>query len=392
MQNETSIPKHILPVIVFSQFAGTSLWFAGNAVVPDLIEELNLLEMFVGFITMAVQSGFIIGTLAFAVLSVADRFSPIKVFLTCAILGALANFLTIFSSSFTEVMFARLVTGFFLAGIYPVGMKIASDWHKEGLGKALGYLVGALVLGTAFPHFLKYLGDDLPWRFVIIGTSVLSAIGALILFLTVSDGPFRVKRSSFKPSMFFSLFKNKNFRSAAFGYFGHMWELYTFWAFVPTLLAFYIISNPQSFINIPLWSFVIIGVGGISCTIGGYISLKKGSKFVSKISLFISGSCSLLIPFVFNAPIGIFLLLLLVWGIFVIPDSPQFSTLVAQSSESSYIATGLTIVNSIGFAITIVSIQLVNLMWAEFQNPLVFLVILIGPVIGFFSISKFKIS
>lgn len=392
MKTTTSIPKHILPVIVLAQFTGTSLWFAGNAVVPDLIKELNLLEMFVGFITTAVQSGFIIGTLVFAVLSIADRFSPVKVFLACSIFGALANILIIFSSNFTEVMLARVFTGFFLAGIYPVGMKIASDWHKEGLGKALGYLVGALVLGTAFPHFIKFLGGDLPWRFVIISTSTLSAFGGIILFLTVTDGPFRIKRSSFKPSMIFILFKNKGFRSSAFGYFGHMWELYTFWAFVPTLLAFYLIDNPESSINIPLWSFVIIGIGGISCAIGGLFSIKHGSRKVARTSLFLSGICSLLIPFSFHVPIWVFLFLLLIWGIFVIPDSPQFSTLVAQSSDSSYIATGLTIVNCIGFSITIVSIQLVNLLWAHFQNPLVFLVILIGPLIGVMNISGFNES
>lgn len=390
MQTSTSIPKHILPVIVFSQFAGTSLWFAGNAVVPDLIQELDLLEMFVGFITMAVQSGFIIGTLVFAILSIADRFSPIKVFLVCASLGALSNLLTIFASNFTEVMFARLFTGFFLAGIYPVGMKIASDWHKDGLGKALGYLVGALVLGTAFPHFLKYIGGDLPWRFVMIGTSTLALVGGLLIFLTVKDGPYRVKSRSFKPSMFFTLFRNKNFRSAAFGYFGHMWELYTFWAFVPTILAFYIITNPDTSFDIPLWSFIIIGIGGISCTIGGYISLKKGSKIVTQYALVVSGLCSILIPFAFGLPVWIFLGLLLMWGIFVIPDSPQFSTLVAQSSESSYIATGLTIVNCIGFSLTIVSIQLVNLLWTAFQNPLVFLAIFIGPLLGLISISSYS--
>lgn len=389
MPSNTKIPKHILPVIVFSQFAGTSLWFAGNAVVPDLIKELNLLEMFVGFITMAVQSGFIIGTLVFAVLSIADRFSPVKVFLICSVLGAVANFLTIYASSFTEVMLARVFTGFFLAGIYPVGMKIASDWHKEGLGKALGYLVGALVLGTAFPHFIKFLGGDLPWRYVMISTSALSAFGGIVLFLTVNDGPFRIKRGSFKPSMFFTLFKNKSFRAAAFGYFGHMWELYTFWAFVPTMLGFYIVSNDVISISISFWSFLIIGIGAASCTIGGYLSIKKGSKKVAQTSLLLSGLCCILIPFLFASPAWIFISLLLVWGIFVIPDSPQFSTLVAQSSDSSYVATGLTIVNCIGFTITIVSIQLVNLAWAHFQNPFVFLILFIGPLVGGIAISNF---
>ncbi len=176
------IPGHILPVIVFSQFAGTSLWFAGNAVVPDLIAELGLLESTVGYITMAVQAGFIIGTLVFAILNVADRISPVKVFLACSFLGAVFNALTIFGGSFLEIMSARFLTGFFLAGIYPVGMKIASDWHKEGLGKALGYLVGALVIGTAFPHFLKFAGGDLPWRFVLISTSVISFSGCTLFY------------------------------------------------------------------------------------------------------------------------------------------------------------------------------------------------------------------
>ncbi len=390
MQTQTSIPKHILPVIVFAQFAGTSLWFAGNAVVPDLIEELNLPEMFVGFITMAVQSGFIIGTLMFAILSVADRFSPVKVFLACSVAGAACNLLTIYSSNFTEVVLARVFTGFFLAGIYPVGMKIASDWHKQGLGKALGYLVGALVLGTAFPHLLKYLGGDLPWRFVLIGTSCLSVFGGLLLFLTISDGPFGSKSGSFKPKMVFQLFKNQNFRLAAFGYFGHMWELYTFWAFVPTLFGFYLISNPGLAFDIPLWSFAAIGIGGISCAVGGHISLKKGSKKVALVSLLVSGVCCLFIPFSFGLPVWLFMVLILLWGIFVIPDSPQFSTLVAQSSNRAYVATGLTIVNSIGFAITIVSIQMVNLVWAATENPLVFLLILIGPVFGVLSISGFQ--
>jgi len=390
MQINKTIPKHILPIIVLSQFAGTSLWFAGNAVVPDLIEELNLLEAFVGFITMAVQSGFIIGTLVFAILSIADRFSPIKVFLACATFGALSNLMTIFATNFTEIMLARVFTGFFLAGIYPVGMKIASDWHKDGLGKALGYLVGALVLGTAFPHFLKYIGGDLPWRFVMIGTSTLAFLGGLLIFFTVKDGPYRVRSSSFKPSKFFTLFKNKNFKSAAFGYFGHMWELYTFWAFVPTILGFYILTNQNYAINIPFWSFIIIGIGAFSCIIGGYLSVKKGSKSVTQYSLIVSGICSLLIPFAFSLPLWIFLALLVVWGIFVIPDSPQFSTLVAQSSDSSYIATGLTIVNSIGFALTIVSIQLVNFLWAYFENPLIFLIIIIGPLFGLISIKSYK--
>ncbi len=389
MQGST---KHILPVIVFAQFTGTSLWFAGNAVVDELIAELDLLEMFVGFITMAVQSGFIIGTLIFAFINLADRFSPVKVFLFCSLAGALANLTAIWSSNFTEIMLARLATGFFLAGIYPVGMKIASDWHKEGLGKALGYLVGALVLGTAFPHLLKFSGSSFSWHSVIIGTSLLAALGGVLLFSTVKDGPYRQKNSNSKiqVSAILELFKIPNFRSAAFGYFGHMWELYTFWAFVPVMLAYYLTVNETESINVSLWAFIIIGIGGIGCAVGGHLSLGNRSKQVAMVSLIISGLCCLTLPFLFSAPIIVFVLVMLIWGIFVIPDSPQFSTLVAQSSTPEYVATGLTIVNSLGFALTIVSIQLVNLMWSATENPMVFLIMLAGPILGLLAISRYK--
>ena len=383
-------PRFILPVIVFSQFAGTSLWFAGNAVLPDLILELSLDLSAVGHVTMAVQAGFIIGTLIFAAMNMADRYSPVKVFFACSVLGALFNLSVIFASGYAILLSARFLTGFFLAGIYPVGMKIASDWHKEGLGKALGYLVGALVLGTAFPHFLKFAGADLPWRFVMVSTSVLSASGGLLLLLTVSDGPYSGKKGDFKPSVMFKLFKDRNFRSAAFGYFGHMWELYTFWAFVPVMLAFYN-AGFESELNVPIWSFLIIAVGCLSCIAGGYLSQKRGSKYVATVSLMISGLCCLISPFIFDLPYPVFLLIMVIWGVSVVSDSPQFSTLVARSADRSYVATGLTLVNSIGFTTTIISIQILTAVWVEWLTPWAFLILFAGPLFGWISIRKFKV-
>lgn len=386
------IPAHILPVIVLAQFAGTSLWFAGNAVVDNLISELGLPVMFLGYITMAVQAGFIFGTLIFAFLNIADRYSPVRVFLLCALSGAVLNFLIIWAETAFTILSARFATGVFLAGIYPVGMKIASDWHREGLGKALGYLVGALVVGTAFPHLLKFIGSEYPWRFVFIGTSVIAAGGGLLLFLTVQDGPFRSPSKGFKfeYDAILRLFQNKNFRSASFGYFGHMWELYTFWAFVPVMLSYYLEIYPETSLSVSLWSFLIIGIGGVSCALGGYQSMKKGSKWVSTAALTGSGICCLLIPLSFSLSLILFLVLLLLWGVFVIPDSPQFSALVAQSSDPSLVATGLTIVNSIGFALTIVSIQLVSYLWNLTGSPLVFLIMAAGPLAGLFSIRKYS--
>lgn len=385
-----SIPKRILPVIVFAQFAGTSLWFAGNAVIPDLVQELQLTEMVVGYITSSVQLGFICGTLLFAFLSVADRISPAKVFLSCAVLGASANAFTPLSNTFAVLLFTRFATGFFLAGIYPVGMKIASDWHKEGLGKALGYLVGALVLGKAFPFLLNYISGNFPWRTILYATSLFATVGGVLLYYAVPDGPYQTQKGEFKPGAIFQLFKDSNFRSAAFGYFGHMWELYTFWAFIPIMIAHFLKNQPSYDVNISLLTFMIIGIGGISCAMGGYVSLKKGSKTVAGASLAVSGICSLLIPFFFGFSIYLFLFLLILWGIAVIPDSPQFSALVAKSADRSYVATGLTIVNSIGFALTIVSIQLVSSLWSIFESPYIFWVLAAGPVFGFLSISRYR--
>ncbi len=389
---QEKVPIHVLPVIVLAQFAGTSLWFAGNAVVGDLIRELNLSLSLVGYITISVQLGFILGTLLFAYLSLADRFSPVKVFLLCAIAGSAVNLLLMFADGFQLVMAGRTLTGFFLAGIYPVGMKIASDWYQKGLGKALGYLVGALVLGTAFPHLLRWLGGDLPWRSVISGTSVLAVAGGLLLYFTVIDGPHHQKSEAFRPSMMIKLFQKKNFRYAAMGYFGHMWELYTFWAFVPVMLSASgaLPGSDVDSPNVSFFTFLVIGTGGISCALLGKWSLKVGSKKVAQLSLMLSGSAALLLPFLFSGPAWLILAVLFVWGFFVIPDSPQFSTLVAKSCDPTFKATGLTIVNSMGFAITIVSIQLVNYFWAQMQNPYLFLLMLPGPVLGLISIHFFN--
>ena len=230
----TKVQFWILPTIVIAQFCCTSLWFAGNGVLSELTASFNLEASALGHLTSAVQLGFIIGTMVFAVLTIADRFSPSKVFLFSAVLGALFNLGTIIpGNSFLSLIIFRLLTGFFLAGIYPIGMKIAADYYTKGLGKSLGFLVGALVVGTAFPHLLKGLTLAMDWQVVILGTSILAITGGILMLLLVPDGPNRKAGARLDVYAFFRVFKDKAFRAAAFGYFGHMWELYTFWAFVP---------------------------------------------------------------------------------------------------------------------------------------------------------------
>lgn len=379
--------NYTLLLIVVAQFAGTSLWFAGNAILPDLIIIYHWPPASLAWMSSAVQAGFILGTLLYAFLNIADRFSPSKVFLTSAIIAAFSNLaIVFFPSGLTPVLVFRFFTGFFLAGIYPVGMKIAADYYKKGLGLALGFLVGALVVGTAFPQLLRGLGQSFPWQYVLWGTSALSIVGAVLLNLFVGDGPNRVVSNTFNPAGLFSIFKNKKFRAVSFAYFGHMWELYAFWAFLPFLFSTYFDFHSSVSGNAALLSFSVIAIGGPACVIGAYFSKRLNLKKVAFIALSISGLCCLFSPIAFSLPFPLFLSFLLIWGMAVVADSPLFSTLIANNASRSLKATALSIVNSIGFAITIVSIQLLNSLSHLVSGQWIFMLLAIGPALGLWAI------
>ncbi|HUP95095.1 MAG TPA: MFS transporter [Burkholderiales bacterium] len=376
-------PGRILPIIIASQFAGTSLWFAGNAVLDDLQRQWNLGSEAVGYVTSAVQLGFIAGTLAFAFFAVSDRYSPRKVFFLCSLAGAAANAgVYLFAHGLQSLLALRFVTGFFLAGIYPVGMKIAAGWYRRDLGNAIGFLVGALVLGTAFPHLLKAAGAALPWEAITLTVSVTAAVGGLLMLLFVPDGPYSAKGARFDPRALALIFSSRLFRASAFGYFGHMWELYAFWAFVPLVLAAHAAQPAHAALNVPLWAFCVIGAGALGCVCGGLVSLKLGSARVAFAQLCMSGVCCLLSPFMFHAPTPVFLAFLLVWGVTVVGDSPQFSALNARNAPQTLVGSALTIANCIGFAITIVSIQLLNHIRPIVGADYLFVVLAIGPALG----------
>jgi MFS family permease len=379
--------KRILPLIVISQFLSTSLWFAGNAVLPDLVLEINLPPEYLGHLTSAVQFGFIAGTLVFSILTIADKYSPSWVFFWSAVIASAFNFaIKLENISPMEILFFRFGTGFFLAGIYPVGMKIASDYFQKGLGKSLGFLIGALVLGTAFPHLIRSFLDPLPWNYVIVSTSVLSVIGGALIVIFVPNGPYRKKSQGFDFTVFFKVFRPKSIRSAAFGYFGHMWELYAFWAFLPFILQ-YFNGKHELGLDTAFWSFTIIGIGAISCSAAGLLSVKFLPKVIATFALAISGICCFISPlFVLQDSSQILLIFLMVWGLAVTADSPMFSTLVAQNAPESSRGTSLTIVNCVGFGITIISIQLLNLLAIHIDPKFLFVSLGIGPALGLFGL------
>jgi len=376
-------PLWILPVIVISQFAGGSLWFSINAALPDLQRLWGAIDATaVGHVTAAVQGGFITGTFLFALLMIGDRFSPRRIFFVCALSGALANLLLFFiPKSIGLLLVLRFITGFFLAGIYPVGMRIAAGWYREGLGKALGFLIGALVLGTAFPHLLAASGLSVGWHSLIAITSAVAACGGLMMMVLVPDGPCLASGTPFTLLALPSLMQRRSLRRAACGYFGHMWELYAFWAFVPLYLSAYAVRHPQLSFSVSLWAFLVMGAGCVGCIAGGYAAARVGSARAAAFQLAASALCCLASPLLLLLPPPLFFTALLLWGMTVARDSPQFSTLIARFAPAHLVGSALTIVNCVGFAITIVSIQLSGTLSPHL--PVAgFLLLAPGPLLG----------
>ena len=381
----------ILVIIVIAQFACVSLWFAGNGVMDALISEFNLPLRTVGHLTSAVQLGFILGTLLFAIFAFADRYSPSNVFFLSAIAAALCNLGLVIADGNTGILYAsRFMTGFFLAGIYPVGMKIAADYFDKDLGKALGFLLAALVLGTAFPHLLKSLMDDFRWEDVVSTISGLAIIGGMMIFFLVPDGPFRKAAGKFDKGMLFKIFRNKNLRAAAFGYFGHMWEVYAFWTFVPLMVGVFIYTSEVFPNDVSRFSFFIIGIGSLACIIGGILSGKIGSYRVAFYALSASAVCCIVSPLIFTLNPAFIYIFFLIWGMAVIMDSPQFSSLIAQSAEAENKASALTIVNSIGFSITIISIQMINFLSDYIDPQWLFVFLFPGPALGLYAMLQWE--
>ena len=248
----------------------------------------------------------------------------------------------------------RFVTGFFLAGIYPVGMKIAAQWYSKGLGGALGFLIGALVLGSASPHALRALGDALPWPTLMLGVAALAALGGVLLYLCTGDPPGAVARvTTLQWRALGTVWTDPKVRSSVLGYFGHMWELYTMWVMVPLVLATRLQGTDLS------WAaFWVLGAGVIGCAGGGWVAQRWGSARVASAQLATSGLCCLATPLVIDAPALLFYGWLVLWGITVSGDSPQFSTLTARNAPPQAVGSVLTLTNSIGFGISIVSILL----------------------------------
>lgn len=375
--------KHPVLIIVVAQLFGTSLWFSANSAADDLIRQWGISAADMGTLTNAVQFGFILGTLIFAITGMADRFSASRIFAICAVLGAASNAaFALLASGMASGVPLRFAVGLCLAGVYPLGMKLVVSWVPERAGSALAWLVGMLTLGTALPHGIRLLGSGAAWQATILVSSLLALLAAGLIF-RLGDGPHLKRRHDAPPlrlGRVLYTFAIPEFRASALGYFGHCWELYAFWTLVPALVVGYGLALPGS-PQVSGLAFLIVGIGAVGCVLGGWWSRHVGSAPVAACCLALSALCCVLYPLLADFPAWLKLGLLLLWGASVIADSPHFSAMSARACPPEIVGSALAFQNAIGFAITMISIQL-GTAWVPAWGDHIAWLLLPGPLLG----------
>lgn len=375
--------SHAILIITFAQLFGTSLWFSANSAAANLIQEWHITVADIGWLTNAVQAGFILGTFLIAFTGFADRFKASSIFTGAALLGALFNLCFAWlAQGLIDGMIYRFCVGLCLAGIYPIGMKLIVQWAPHRAGAVLALLVAMLTLGTALPHALNGLSANLNWHYVITFSSILASVAALLIFILGDAQSAQVVKKRISTENTFQVFKIKKFKASALGYFGHMWELYAFWTMLPLFIAHSGVLKALGLSNVPLATFLIMACGAIGCLLGGYWSKTYGSDRVAMGALFLSGLCCLIFALAWRyLPAWSLLIVLIVWSASVIADSPQFSALASVACPPEKLGAALSIQNSIGFAITIVSITFTTYAFDQIGLDSAW-ILLLGPVLG----------
>ena len=377
-------------MLAVAELLGMSLWFSGSAVVPALTKEWNLSESAASWLTLSVQIGFVVGTLFSALLNLPDIISPRHLFTLTAILGACANASFGFAShSAASAVPLRFLTGMFLAGVYPPAMKILATWFRHGRGLALGVLIGALTLGKATPYLINAIGSA-NWRHNVVFVSLLAVAGGLVVLAFVSDGPFALPAAPFDWKQIGKVFHNRGVRLANLGYFGHMWELYAMWTWIPFMIRASLSMRKSNPALAELGSFLVIGFGAVGCVVAGLIADRAGRTVVTSGAMIISGGCCLIVGLLFGSSPPLLLIVAAIWGASVVADSAQFSACVTELGDPQYIGTALTIQTCIGFLLTTISIELIPKVVNIAGWPYAFMVLAPGPFFGVISMLRLR--
>lgn len=384
-----------LAVLFLAVLLGLSVWFTAGVVAPRIQVRWGLSQAQAGLLTTTVSFGFVVGTLAAAVLNLADVLPARRYFAVSAALAALSNAALLLASGPGTALLTRFFTGFFLAGVYPPAMKMAATWFRRNRGLAIGTLIAALTIGKASPYLVDVFGG-VGIRFTVLSTSVAGLLAALIITIGYSDGPYRFPSRPFSWGLVGSVVRNRPWRLATGGYLGHMWELYAFWAWISAFLA----ASERLRLGLPadsavdattrLAAFAAIAAGGAGCIWGGRVADRIGYEPLTIRALAVSGSCALVVGLFFGSPLFVLLPVAMVWGFFVIADSAQFSALVTEVVEPHTVGTALTLQVAAGFLLTMATIQLVPLIAGSIGWRWAFPVLALGPVAGITSMRRLQ--
>jgi len=385
--------RRVLVLVAVAELLAMSLWFSATAAAPELASEWGLTANESAWLTIAVQLGFVAGAFLSSALTLSDVVRPRYLFAASAVAGALCTAaIAAVVESAVPAIGLRFLTGVALAGVYPPGMKILAGWFEEGRGFAIGILVGSLTVGSALPHLIRAVGGVGNPRVVLYGAAALATVGS-VLVLLVEPGPYQAPAAPFDPAAIGRMLRDQGTMLANGGYFGHMWELYAVWTWIPAYLVASIAANGaygESPSLAALLAFATIAIGGLGAAFAGSAADRLGRTTITTASMVVSGVACIAAGFVFGASLVVLVPFVLVWGFVVVADSAQFSAAVSELAEDSYVGTALTLQTAIGFLLTTISIQLIPTFVDVVGWQWAFAPLALGPAIGTLSMLRLR--